>query len=54
MDLKVRVCVCVYNDASDPTCLPKEPERVSSHNLDPYTDEKEGAREGKVEYEGER
>lgn len=42
----------MYKHASDPTCLSTETERVSSCNLDPYTDEQEGRREGKVEYEG--
>lgn len=36
--------VCVQQRASDPRCLPKETERVSSCNLDPYTDEKERER----------
>lgn len=42
----------MYKHASNSTCLPQETERVCSCNLDPYTDEKGGGREGKVEYGG--
>lgn len=47
-------CVCVYKHASYPTYLPKETQGVRRFNLDRYTDEKKGGREGKVEYEGDR